>query len=188
MFRSVWTYGTGLLILVVLAACGQAPAQTSGTASDQASGATTDPSQAPVTIGGGTSGPTQGGPVVMSHGGALTGHVGLVDNLRAKGLMVEPTSEIEQPFLGVKGTTLRISGGEIKEPAEIQSFEYPSADAADADLSQIGADGNPKNSIVEWTGAPHFFRKEQLVVLYVGEDQAVVNLLAELLGPQIAGG
>jgi hypothetical protein len=187
MFRSLRTYGTGLLILGVLAACGQAPTETAGT--------TTDPSQAPVTIGGNTtssgdataSGPTQGGPVVMSHGGALTGHVGLVDNLRAKGLMVEPTSEVEQPFLGVKGTTLRISGGDIKQPADIQSFEYPSADAAQADLSQIGADGNPKTSIVEWTGAPHFFHKDQLVVLYVGDDQAVVTVLTELLGPQVAG-
>ncbi|HEY0737988.1 MAG TPA: hypothetical protein VGD69_23935 [Herpetosiphonaceae bacterium] len=180
MFQSLRTYGTGLLILGVLAACGQAPAETSGT--------TADPSQAPVTIGGETtsSGPTMGGPIV-SHGGALTGHVGLVDNLRAKGLMVEPTSEVEQPFLGAKGTTLRISGGEINQPADIQSFEYPSADAAQADLSHIGADGNPTTSIVEWTGAPHFFHKEQLIVLYVGDDPAVVSLLNELLGPQVAG-
>lgn len=42
--------------------------------------------------------------------------------------------------------------------------------------------------VVPVQGAPHFFRKEQLVVLYVGEDQAVVNLLTKLLGPQIAGG
>lgn len=186
MFRSLRTYSTGLLILGVLAACGQTPAETTGTAAET--------SQAPVTIGGDTtnsgdttsSGPTMGGPIV-SHGGALTGHVGLVDNLRAKGLMVEPTSEIEQPFLGVKGTTLRVSGGEIKQPADIQSFEYPSTDAAAADLSQIGADGNPSTSIVEWTGAPHFFRKEQLIVLYVGDDPAVVNLLTELLGAQVAG-
>lgn len=186
MFRSLRTYSTGLLILGVLAACGQAPAETTGTAAET--------SQAPVTIGGNTTssgettsgGPTMGGPIV-SHGGALTGHVGLVDNLRAKGLMVEPTSEIEQPFLGVKGTTLRISGGEIKQPADIQSFEYPSADAAAADLGQIGPDGNPSTSIVEWTGAPHFFRKEQLIVLYVGDDPAVVNLLTELLGAQVAG-
>jgi hypothetical protein len=123
----------------------------------------------------------------MSHGGALTGHVGLVDHLRAQGLMVEPTSEVEQPFLGVKGTTLRISGGNLKQPAEIQSYEYPSADAAESDASQIGADGNPKTSMVAWKGAPHFFRKDQLLVLYVGDDQAVVTTLAELLGPQFAG-
>ncbi len=179
MDRPLWKYGGTLLMLIALAACGQSPAQTTQPQPDA--------SQAPVAISGGTASTTgQGGPIV-SHGGALTGHVGFIDNLRANGLMVEPVGSVEQPFLAVKGETLRISGGELKQPAEVQSFEYASADAAETDLSQIGPDGNPTTAMVAWKAPPHFFQKEQLVVLYVGDDQAVLKILADLLGPQIAG-
>jgi len=39
-----------------------------------------------------------------------------------------------------------------------------------------------------YKGEPHFFRKERVLVLYTGEDKAVLNLLTHLLGPQFAGG
>ncbi|HEX6290025.1 MAG TPA: hypothetical protein VFZ66_12585 [Herpetosiphonaceae bacterium] len=181
MYRSLWKYGSALLILTALAACGQPAEQTAGTAPEG--------SQAPVTIGGDntSTGPSIGGPAITSHGGAVKDHVSLVDNLRAKGFMVEPVSEVEQPFLGVKGTTLRISGGELKQAAEVQSYEYTSADAATTDVEQLGPDANPQGMMIEWKGTPHVFQKEQLVVIYVGDDQAMVQTLTDLVGPQVAG-
>jgi hypothetical protein len=193
MNQLIWKYGGTLLLLLALTACGQTPAETSGNTSTEPShgavtshGGNTEPGQGAVTIGGNTSTePGQG--AVTSHGGAVTNHVSFVDSLRAKGLMVEPASSVEQPFLGAKGELLRVSGGGLKQPAEVQSFEYPSADAAAADLAKIGANGQPEGTMVEWKGAPHFFHKEKLVVLYVGDDQAMLDMLSGAMGPQVAG-
>jgi hypothetical protein len=39
-----------------------------------------------------------------------------------------------------------------------------------------------------WDGPPHFFHKGSVIVFYKGSDMALVNTLASLLGPEIAGG
>jgi hypothetical protein len=121
-------------------------------------------------------------------------HVSLVDNLRAKGLTVEPVADVQQPFLRAQGTVLRVSGGALTQPAEIQSYDYNDTDlgmngseAAAADASQIGPDGNPATSMITWVEPPHFFRKERAFVLYLGSDQAMLDILTELMGPQFSG-
>ncbi len=131
---------------------------------------------------------------IVSHGGPVKDHVSFVDALRAKGLTVEIVGSIEQPFLRAKGTSLRTSGGNLKQPAELQSFNYDDTDlrtdglkAAAEDAAQIEPDGNPKTMRISWIAPPHFFRKERVIVLYVGSDSTVLALLTELLGPQFAG-
>lgn len=122
-----------------------------------------------------------------SHGGPVSDHVSFVDHLRQKGFKVEVTGEVRQPFLGAEGTLLRISGGELGKPAEVQSYDYEEAQAAKADAERIGPEGNPRGAHISWVGPPHFFRKEKVLVIYVGDDQGVIKLLRELLGPQFAG-
>ena len=39
-----------------------------------------------------------------------------------------------------------------------------------------------------WMATPHFFKSGKLIVLYLGDDVAVMTLLTGLLGPQFAGG
>ena len=185
MQRSWWKLWLGLGVLVLLAACGQ-PAATG-----------TEPaaSQAPVTLGGsgqtpsGNSGGTtsMGGSHTTSHGGPVADHGSFVDHLRGKGLMVEPVGAVEQPFLHTKGETLRISGGEFAQPIEMQSYDYPDAATAEADVAQIEPNGNPKATMVEWRGTPHWFRKERVVVIYLGDDPAAIKLLTDALGAQFAG-
>src|SRR3954454_14221401 len=63
-----------------------------------------------------------------SHGGSVRDHVSLVDYLRGKGFTVEIAGDVQQPFLRPSGTTLRISGAGITQPAEIQSFNYDDTD------------------------------------------------------------
>jgi hypothetical protein len=128
-----------------------------------------------------------GGPQTTSHGGPVTDHVSFIDHLRGTGLMVEPTGAVEQPFLHAKGETLRISGGEFAQPIEVQSYDYPDAATAEADVAQIGPDGNPKTSMIEWRATPHLFRKERVVVIYLGDDPAAIKLLTDALGAQFAG-
>ncbi len=130
-----------------------------------------------------------------SHGGPLRDHVSFVDHLRGKGYQVEPVADVRQPFLSAVGTVLRVSGGELQRPIELQSYNYDDTElgedglkAAEEDASKIGPDGQPRTTSVLWKGEPHFFRKERVLVLYLGEDKVVLDLLTDLLGPQFAGG
>ncbi len=174
----VWRVGFGLLALIVLAACGQSPLSTG-----VADASTTQ-----------TEAPRAGVPVAQSHGGPVKDHVSFVDYLRGKGLTVEIVGDVQQPFLRAKGTTVRASGDGIQQPAEIQSYNYADTDlgmngvqAAEEDAQQIGPDGNPRTSMITWIAPPHFFRKERVIVLYVGNDAAVIKLLTDALGPQFGG-
>ena len=131
---------------------------------------------------------------VVSHGGPVKDHVSFVDALRAKGLTVAIVESVEQPFLRGKGTTLRVSGGSLTQAAELQSFNYDDTDlrtdglkAATEDASQIEPTGNPKTMRINWIAPPHFFRKERVIVIYLGSDASALAVLTELLGPQFAG-
>lgn len=182
MRTSFWRHGLSLIVLMVLSACGQ-PQQTSTNSDAEQAGPTAAITEQPETSAGG-----------VSHGGPVVDHVSLVDALRGKGLTVEPVGEVQQPFFRAQGTTLRISGGEMKQPADVQSYDYNDTDfegdgaaAATADVQEIGPDGNPRTAMITWVEPPHFFRKERVIVLYVGSDPAVIAVLTEFLGPQFAG-
>lgn len=135
--------------------------------------------------GGGSAPPPASGP--QSHGGPVRDHVSFVDALRAKGLTVDILGEIEQVVLKPRGTRLRLSGAPLSQPAEVQSFNYEAESDAQADASQLTPEGQSATTMIMWVDDPHFYRKERVVVLYVGKDRAVLSTLESLLGPQIAG-
>lgn len=170
------------LFLVLLVACRQ----------PEVDGATNSaaPTATPTTPAAGvTPAPTatETSETAVSHGGPVRDHVSMIDHLRARGYTVEPIGDVEQPFLRARGTTLRISGGDLQQPAEVQSYDYNDTEAAAADAAQIGPDGNPRTAMITWVAPPHFFLKERAFVLYVGSDPAVLRLLDDTLGPQFAG-
>ncbi|GAC1561581.1 MAG: hypothetical protein NVS4B8_06290 [Herpetosiphon sp.] len=159
-----WQVGWSLLLIVSLVACGKQGSAT------------------PV------------GQSRQSHGGPVTDHVSFVDHLRATGVTVEIAGSVQQPFLRPVGTTLRLSGGPITQPSDIQSYNYDDQEhgtggvkAAAADAQQIGPDGNPRLMMISWLASPHFFRKERLIVIFVGDNPAVLKVLTDALGPQFAG-
>jgi hypothetical protein len=41
--------------------------------------------------------------------------------------------------------------------------------------------------MVTWVAAPHFYQAGRILVLYVGDDPAILELLEGALGPQFAG-
>jgi hypothetical protein len=41
--------------------------------------------------------------------------------------------------------------------------------------------------MVTWVAAPHFYKGGRLIVLYVGEDGGVIEVLDQVLGSQFAG-
>jgi hypothetical protein len=125
----------------------------------------------------------------QSHGGPVQDQVSLIDALRGKNLTVDITGGVSQPFLHPQsGTTIRLSGGALAAPADVQLFEYGSAASAETDAHQIRADGSGNaTAIVDWVAPPHFFLKGRVMAIYVGTDPVVVSLLQGLLGAQFAG-
>ena len=69
------------------------------------------------------------------------------------------------------------------------ALEYATVSAADAEAALVSADGGSIGlSQVSWVSTPHSFRGNRLIVLYVGTDDGVIEVLTDLLGPQFAGG
>ena len=118
-----------------------------------------------------------------SHGNPIGGHVEFVDTLRAAGASVEPVGPVTQPFFTPEGYILKVNG------ADVQDFEYESDQAMESEASRVAPDGSSiGTSMVSWMDTPHFYKAGRIIVLYVGNDAAVLELLEQVLGPQFAGG
>jgi ABC-type transporter Mla subunit MlaD len=123
---------------------------------------------------------TQVAPTLQS---AIQNLDSLVAAFRAVGMTVELGGPIDQPFFKVQGQSLKVNGGDV------QVYVYDSAQAMEADASQISADGNSiGTSMADWTGTPHFFKTGNVLLLYLGDDQTLLGLLQNLFGSQFAGG
>jgi hypothetical protein len=106
----------------------------------------------------------------------------LVDALRAAGATVKQEGPVEQPFFAVPARAINVNG------EGVQVFEYPHAVAADAQAATVSRDGSQVGASKPfWIGAPHFYKKANLLVLYLGDDEKVLKLLQSVLGQQFAG-
>ena len=114
---------------------------------------------------------------------AISDYDSFVAALETSGAEVEEGGTVSQPFLSVSGRILIVNG------VDLQVFEYESEAAAEADAELISPDGSSTaTTMITWIDTPHFFRAGALIVLYVGDDTATLDLLQSLLGPQFAGG
>jgi hypothetical protein len=117
-----------------------------------------------------------------SHGGPVTDYAGLIDNLHATGVSVEPGGEVDQPFFSVKGRMIKVSG------EDVQVFQYPNVVVKDAQAALVSPDGSAVGTTkLHWVGPPHFYKKGTLLVLYVGDNAKVLKALEAVLGQQFAG-
>lgn len=107
----------------------------------------------------------------------------VVAALERAGLAVEPTSQtLEQPFFAVPATIVRVEG------QDLQVFVYASTAARTADSDQISADGTTVGtSMVMWVAKPHFTAAENVLTLFVSNDEAlakrIADAVADLAGP-----
>lgn len=125
---------------------------------------------------------TAASPDAVSHGNEVTDYVSLVDALRAEGATVEPAGSVSQPFFSVEGQAVTVNG------EQVQVFEFADAATVDAAAEDISPDGSSVGtSMMTWVAPPHFYKAGKLIVLYVGENEAVLTALESVLGEQIAG-
>lgn len=131
--------------------------------------------------GGGDPEPTQSGDGDGDSAGG--GVAALAQRLRDAGAEVEDGGAVAQPFFAVPGQLLTVNG------AGVQVYAYPSVAMAEADAAKVSPRGDTIGTTsVLWVSPPHFFRDAELLALYIGGDDAVVELLASVLGPRFAGG
>lgn len=106
----------------------------------------------------------------------------LVNALQAAGVTVEPGETLEQPFFSVPGQVIQVND------QDVQVYVYETAEALEAEAAQIAEDGSSiGTSMVDWVEPPHFFKSGRILVLYLGEDPNILNVLESILGPQFAG-
>jgi len=118
----------------------------------------------------------------VSQGGPVTDYVSLVDSLREEGANVEPSGEVTQPFFSVRGQAIKVNG------EDVQVFEYSDRATAEAEATLVSPDGSSiGTSMPFWVGSPHFYKAGRIIVLYVGENAAVINVLESVLSAQFAG-
>ena len=86
------------------------------------------------------------------------------------------------PFFSPRATRLRVAGDDV------HVFQYATADEAVSEASQISVAGSPiATTQITWMSPPRFYRKDRLIVLYVGTEPKVAHALEAVLGPPFAG-
>jgi hypothetical protein len=110
----------------------------------------------------------------------------LATALRAKSLSVTTlgqTSAGTNGYLSVGSTDLKVGDDLVKV------FEYSNTRQADADASLIDSEGQfgPRLHI-GWISAPNVYKHGQIIVLYLGCSNEIVEALNDLLGQAIARG
>jgi len=121
----------------------------------------------------------------------------LVDRLRCAGIRVDIGERVTVPILRPPGTKLLLSGDGLAAQAELSSFDYDDTDlradgrvVSETDARKFASDGSlvDRGQSILYHGTPHLFRRERVIVIYAGDDRAVVTVLTRLLGNQFAGG
>ena len=95
--------------------------------------------------------------------------------LRQQGLSVNLGSQISpnaNGFFSVPAQQVRVNDGQVN------AFVYTSAQDAATEAGSISADGQPSPTTrVTWVSTPRFYRKDALIVLYVGCATEIVQAL-----------
>ena len=80
----------------------------------------------------------------------------------------------------------------INDKDHISVYIYDSDEKMEEDASYIHEGGSSYNNgkhatEISWASYPHFFKKDNIIVLYVGENLEIIDGLKEIVGPQFAG-
>ncbi len=170
--RGIQIVVLGVLMLSSLAAC----------ASSAQEGLGLGPTEAPI-VETGTLGPEPALPSPAPADPSVTQNadvIRLLDGLRQRGLTLGNPEESRAAFIyPVPGVAYRLSGGWL------HIHPFPNVAAAIQHVRQLPAQLTP--TLAEWVAPPHFYRCESAIVLYLGNNAAVMQALGELCGAEFAG-
>jgi hypothetical protein len=127
--------------------------------------------------------PQTGQPEIPDTGDRVGDAAALVAALEEAGATVEEAGRVEPAFFDVDARLIRVNG------QDVQVFEFPdeasrqtASDTIDPSAALIGG------TVPEWLDVPHFWASGRVIVLYVGQDQTVIDQLTRVLGPPVATG
>ena len=102
----------------------------------------------------------------------------LVTELKVRGYTIEIHDYENSMLPGAEQKILTLHQNEV-----ISVFLYKSKET----MEKISEDVSNNSYFFEWLSNPHFFKKKNIIVLYVGEDIEIVNNLNQIIGVQFAG-
>jgi hypothetical protein len=115
----------------------------------------------------------------------LTSTEALVQALQQQGVAVARRGSMPRsafPFFSVDSDLLGVQGDDV------HVFEYRSAPEAERDSAAVSPTGTPiGQSQISWMDTPHFYKRDRLIVLYVGHTAEVLASLRAAMGPPFAG-
>jgi hypothetical protein len=115
-----------------------------------------------------------------SQGNATGETAQFIDALRAQGATVDSAGEVAQPFLPVTGQLLTVNG------ADVEVFEVQDEATRQQLSSAISQTGSAGANIPEFVDQVTFWAKGRLIVLFVGQDQALSDSITKVMGDAIA--
>lgn len=133
-------------------------------------------------LAAGCAGPTADTPTTPVSNASNGSSASIIAALREAGLTVRDGGTVDQPFFGVPARVYVI------DDRDLQLYEFPTATDAESAAAQVAPTGSPiGTTMVTWMEPPHFFRKDRLIVNYIGTSERVLAELQRLLGAQFAG-
>lgn len=80
----------------------------------------------------------------------------------------------------------------INDEENMSVYLYENSQKMEEDATYIHEGGSSytnggKNVETSWVSYPHFYKKGNIIVLYVGENQEIISTLEEIIGLQFAG-
>jgi len=114
----------------------------------------------------------------------------LISELGSRGVSVQDKESASEPFFSAPGRLLLLNGQEVRVFGFASEGEATAvAKAVSPDGYSVGASGGLTTvTQVDWVAKPHFYRSGSLIILYVGDDAAIRQLLSAAVGPPFAGG
>ncbi len=125
--------------------------------------------------------PQTGGTSTAPAPGSVDTYAGLLAALSNMSfLTVQQQGIVQQPYFNVKAQLLTING------QQVQVFEFNSVSDREDAQNMISSTGNAIGGYLpNFVSTPHFWSSGRLLVLYVGQQDAVIGALNKVLGPQI---
>jgi hypothetical protein len=116
--------------------------------------------------------------------GVVADYASLIDAIESRGILVQHKEDLAADSSSFSVPTKIVSIG----GADIQVFEFQNELDTEVAVFTVSEDGTEiGTSIIRWMDTPHFYAKGKIIVLYVGQNPEITNLLESLLGTQFAG-
>ncbi len=115
----------------------------------------------------------------------VSDYASLIDKLREAGALIEPRGEVAPHLLSGQRREVSVND------SVVTVWEFDDDATADAEATNVSATGSAVSTattftLLTLTASPHWYKAGSLIVLYVGESEAVTDVLERVLGTPFA--